>query len=180
MPANIVAGMFHFNQEEFFELQDEAGTRSPPSRVLVLVLSDTWAKVNRRGGGRFLLSGVVPLLGFDDRIPKFFQSAMWQAIAANRRRSRLIIFVMGVVLIALGASLGTLIGPALVDLGYASPGEETWAGALAGGLAALVVWLIAFASRGLRGRPAGASLGARLADRKALLSKLAGRSRDGC
>ena len=67
---------------------------------------------------------------------------MWQAIAANRRRSRLIIFVMGVVLIALGASLGTLIGPALVDLGYAFPGEETWAGALAGGVAALVVWLI--------------------------------------
>ena len=58
---------------------------------------------------------------------------MWQAIAANRRRSRLIIFVMGAVLIALGASLGTLIGPALVDLGYAPPGEETWAGALAGG-----------------------------------------------
>ncbi len=66
---------------------------------------------------------------------------MWQAIAANRRRSRLIIFVMGAVLIALGASLGTLIGPALVDLGYAPPGEETWAGALAGGLAALVAWL---------------------------------------
>ncbi len=67
---------------------------------------------------------------------------MWQAIAANRRRSRLIIFVMGVVLIALGASLGTLIGPALVDLGYAPPGEETFAGALVGGVIALVVWLI--------------------------------------
>ena len=67
---------------------------------------------------------------------------MWQAIAANRRRSRLIVFVMGLVLIALGASLGTLIGPTLVGLGYAPPGEETLAGALAGGVAALVVWLV--------------------------------------
>ena len=48
---------------------------------------------------------------------------------------------MGVVLIALGASLGTLIGPALVDLGYAPPGEEALVGALVGGVVALVVWL---------------------------------------
>ena len=67
---------------------------------------------------------------------------MWQAIATNQRRSRLIILVMGVVLIALGASLGTLIGPALVDLGYGPPGEETLAGALVGGVIALLVWLI--------------------------------------
>ncbi len=67
---------------------------------------------------------------------------MWQAIATNRRRSRLIILVMGVVLIALGASLGTLIGPALVDLAYGPPGEETLAGALVGGVIALLGWLI--------------------------------------
>ena len=67
---------------------------------------------------------------------------MWQAIAANRRRSRSIIFVMGVVLIALGASLGTLIGPALADLGYAPPGEEALAGAFVGGVVALLGWLI--------------------------------------
>ena len=29
VPANIVAGMFHFNQEEFFELQDEAAREAP-------------------------------------------------------------------------------------------------------------------------------------------------------
>ena len=29
VPANIVAGMFHFKQEEFFELQDEAAREAP-------------------------------------------------------------------------------------------------------------------------------------------------------
>ena len=29
VPANIVAGMFHFNQEEFFALQDEAAREAP-------------------------------------------------------------------------------------------------------------------------------------------------------
>ena len=53
---------------------------------------------------------------------------MWEAIQANRRRSRLIIALMAVILVGLGALIGASVG-----------GQET---ALVGAGGAVLVWLI--------------------------------------
>ena len=65
---------------------------------------------------------------------------MWEAIAANRRRSILIILVMGAVLVLLGASIGAYAGSQVSEFTVSNGGEIFQAASL-GGFAASLVWL---------------------------------------
>ena len=68
---------------------------------------------------------------------------MWEAIAANRRRSVLLIALMGVVLMTLGACIGMYFVTPLFQIGASEPeAEAVLAGASAGAAFAGVVWLV--------------------------------------
>ncbi len=68
---------------------------------------------------------------------------MWEAIAANRRRSILLITLMGLVLVTMGACIGMYYVTPLFQMGASEPdAEAVLAGALAGAGVAGVVWLV--------------------------------------
>lgn len=71
---------------------------------------------------------------------------MWEAIAANRRRSVLIIALMGIILMTLGASIGML-GSTHIDsftgeIGLPESQDVALAGAIYGAAGAALVWLV--------------------------------------
>ena len=65
---------------------------------------------------------------------------MWEAIARNRRRSWLLIILMGVLLLALGAALGALLVPAFGSYhsGSQRPGIDALTAGMYGAGAAAV------------------------------------------
>ena len=71
---------------------------------------------------------------------------MWEAIAANRRRSALLIALMGIILMTLGACVGMLLatnfGSSADEVGLAASQQAALLGALYGAGAAAVVWLL--------------------------------------
>ena len=68
---------------------------------------------------------------------------MWEAIAANRRRSILLITLMGLVLVTLGACIGMYFVTPFFQMGASEPRvEAVLSGALAGAGVAAVVWLV--------------------------------------
>jgi heat shock protein HtpX len=71
---------------------------------------------------------------------------MWEAIAANRRRSALLIALMGIILMTLGACIGMLasmhIDSFTGDVGLPESGDTALAGALYGAAGAAGLWLL--------------------------------------
>ena len=68
---------------------------------------------------------------------------MWEAIAANRRRSILLIALMGLVLVTLGACIGMYYVTPFFQMSASEPEvEAVLAGALAGAAVAGVAWLV--------------------------------------
>ncbi len=67
---------------------------------------------------------------------------MWEAIRANRRRSILLIALMGLVLITLGAAIGLYAGTEFSRLQFRPSGDEPLQGGLLGGAAAGLLWLV--------------------------------------
>ncbi|MEX2304541.1 MAG: M48 family metallopeptidase [Bryobacterales bacterium] len=71
---------------------------------------------------------------------------MWEAIAANRRRSVLLIALMGVILVTLGAAVGMLGGTQFDSLsggaGLPESRDSVLSGAIFGALGAAVLWLV--------------------------------------
>ena len=68
---------------------------------------------------------------------------MWEAIAANRRRSILLISLMGLVLVTLGACIGMYFAAPFFEMGPSDrEADAALAGALAGAALAGLVWLI--------------------------------------
>ena len=71
---------------------------------------------------------------------------MWEAIAANRRRSALLITLMGIILMTLGACIGMLasthVDSLTGEIGLPQSGDAAFTGALYGAAGAAVVWLV--------------------------------------
>ena len=67
---------------------------------------------------------------------------MWEAIAANRRRSLLLITLMGLILITFGACLGMFAATRISGGHDVADSETVLKGAAAGALVALVLWLL--------------------------------------
>jgi heat shock protein HtpX len=86
---------------------------------------------------------------------------MWQAIAANRRRSQLLIALMGLILLTFGACLGMFIAVQLAGGQEVASEGEILTGSGMGVLVALAIWLVlwltaVFQGDGILLRSAGA------------------------